>query len=179
MGGVNDNPFLQVPGPDPMRLTPQEHLALTRAPRLAPEKQWWNFSAKKTAGERIGREELDRSLDAAGQVRPHNNAFDAMRHARWSRRMATEIGPVFSTGAGLWHEGENIRDSIGENVNKRLYPERVLHPQDVPTVGQTMAESAMDLGNNFHGIGAALGRRPIDPRRLQTQPGGSATPYDR
>lgn len=168
----------QVIGNNAVALAPHGLGPSTKAP-TPPEKQLWNFAAKKAAGERIADEELDRSFQAAGPVRPHNNEFDAMRHARWSQRMASEIGPVFSAGAGLWHEAGNISDGIGQNIEKRLDPKRFPHPEQVPTIGETMAESAMDLRNNFEGIGAALRHRPIKPANLQTRPGVSASAYGR
>ena len=41
-----------------------------------------------------------------GKGGAHNNALDAMRHARWSLRMATEIDPISSRLIGAEHELE-------------------------------------------------------------------------
>ena len=85
--------------PEPIGLTLEEQAVLAQAPRLPPEKQWWNLPAKIAAGTRISDEE---SHKFAGR---HNDGGDAMRHAEWSQRMATDIGPIFSGLAGLYHEG--------------------------------------------------------------------------
>jgi hypothetical protein len=167
-----------MPGLDgPFHVTIEDQIALAGAPRRPapqrqpPEKQWWNIPAKKAAGERIAQEELDRARALAGPSRPHNNSFDATRHARWSRRMANEIDPIFGIAAGLQHEGKNIADSIAENIERRIYPSR-FHPGTArPSVRQTLQESAMDLHNNLEGVGSALAGRQIDPSRLQQAPG--------
>jgi hypothetical protein len=121
-------------------------------------KRWWDLPAKLELGHRIAREELAASVAAAeatGTRAAHNNAYDAMRHARWSERMAQEIGPSFAALAGLEHELENTLQ------------------------GQGRAEALMDLRNNAEGRRAAADHRPIDPRNLQTglsQPAPAGNP---
>jgi hypothetical protein len=151
-------------------------IALAQAPAASsgaqpsdpnPARQWWNFPAKVDAGRRIAAEELEK-------YRTHNDVGDAMRHAEWSQRMATNIGPIFSRLAGIEHEGQNIADSVGQNVGKRIDP-GAYAGRPVASVGQTIAESAMDLRNNAAGLNAAKAGRAIDPTTLQVAPG--APPY--
>jgi hypothetical protein len=154
---------------NPFGLTLEEQAALAQAPRLAPEKQWWNLAAKKAAGERIGHEE-DRKF--AGR---HNDAGDAMRHAEWSQRMATDIGPIFSGRAGLYHEGDNLAHAVAGQYGKAYDPllkgdATAYNVPEHPSITQTLSESGMDLWNNAQGIAAALAGHPIDPSRLQTRP---------
>jgi len=135
----------------------------------APEKQWFNIPAKIEAGKRIADEEKD--LAWADGVRPHNNAQDAMRHARWSKRMAEEIDPAFAWAAGVYHEGENLWDE-GKDL-WRGYKAKVRDvpvERDVPDPRQVLAESIMDLRNNHEGLQAAREGRPVAPDHLQTRP---------
>jgi hypothetical protein len=76
----------------------------------------------------------------------HNDADDALRHADWSRRMQTEIGPFTSWSAGTLHEVDNL-----------------LH-------GGPWRESMMDLHNNAEGRSAASQNRSIDPNNLRINP---------
>ena len=115
------------------------------APRpRRPEKQWWNLPAKIEAGRRIASEEA--------RPRHHNDHEDGMRHAIWSRRMAAEIGPVFSAVAGVEHEIENTL------------------PTWAGGDGLPPSEAAMDLVNNFEGLTAWAGDRPVDPARIRDRP---------
>jgi hypothetical protein len=82
---------------------------------------------------RIADEEKARSIAqarAAG-VSAHNNRFDAERHARWTYRMAKELGPTIATIAGIGHEIGNIAHF------------------------EPLGEALMDLHNNGVGIGHA------------------------
>lgn len=131
-------------------LTPAEQAALARAPRR-PEQQWWNVPAKLDRAGEIAQEELDRSRrasEAAGLGRPHNNRFDAARHAEWSRRMSTEIDPLTSFLVGTGHEGQNLIEF------------------------QPIGEIVMDLRNNAEGRRAAAERRAVNPSNLQIRPNG-------
>jgi hypothetical protein len=165
-----------------MGLTPEEQAALAQAPRQPPGQQWWNLPAKIALGRRIAGDESARALVADWPRPPHNDTADAMRHARWSQRMATEIGPIFSGIAGLEHEGENIAGAVG-GLPGRLWNQATSfannpgHPAERPydspanpSVLQTLSESGMDLRNNAEGISAALSGRPIEPTHLQTRP---------
>ena len=133
-----------------------------------PEKQWWNLPAKVAAGERIAQEEHVRAQRLDPDHDPHDDAYDAMRHARWSNRMATEIGPIFSRLAGAEHEFEDAlpspktlaRYGAPEGL-QQLARRRQWH--DEPD-----AEALMDKRNNAEGRLAAAQGRPIDPNRLQT-----------
>lgn len=162
-------------------LTPSEMAVLAAAPMLAsressaqnPAQQWWNLPAKEAAGRRIAAEEQAKFRGH------HNDAGDAMRHAEWSQRMANEIDPVFSRLAGYEHEGENILGAVadiiprvGRVISPSAYPPRT---SPIPSLGQTLAESRMDLHNNAVGIDAATARRPIAPSALQVRP--AAPPY--
>lgn len=134
------------PSERPDRLSTDERVALAHALRVAPEKQWWNLGAKYRKARQIASEERRRSISAAkmhGLPNAHNNDFDAMRHARWSQRMAQEIDPVTAFFAGAGHEIENTFE------------------------GQPLAEAAMDLQNNAEGRRAARDNRAIDPRNLR------------
>jgi len=147
-------------------LTIPEQAALARAPvlRSSPSIPWWDFSAKKGAGEQIAREESDKF---AGH---HNDAGDAMRHAEWSQRMASDLGPGFSGLVGVYHEGQNLWDNRSQYLGKRLgRPQYETRPYP-PSLLQTLSESGMDLRNNAEGIAAAIDGRPIDPSHLQTRP---------
>jgi hypothetical protein len=118
-------------------------------------KRWWDLPAKGELAHQIAGQELARSREAArdaGDDNPHNDAFDAMRHARWSQRMAEEIGPRFAWLAGTEHE---LEGGLG---------------------GQPMAEAMMDLRNNAEGRRAAAEGRPIAARNLQISVNGPASP---
>jgi hypothetical protein len=120
------------------------------APLQERARRWWDLPAKQGLAGQIAKQEKARALAmaaAAGDDDPHNDRFDAERHARWSNRMATEIGPIFAQVAGSGHE-----------VTNELLD------------GQPGAESYMDLHNNAEGRRAARDRRPIDPGRLQVSP---------
>lgn len=133
-------------------LSLREQAALSRAPKLKPEQQFWNLPAKLDRARQIGREEdLISRLAALARGIPsaHNNELDARRHARWSERMAQEIDPVTSLLVGFGHELE------GSLSRRRPQPR---------------AEALMDAHNNAEGRQAARERRPIDPGRLQTSP---------
>lgn len=103
-------------------------------------KRWWDIPAKVAVGERIANEEKAR------HVGHHNDARDALRHAEWSRRMADEVGPVFSTVVGVEHELEGLM---------RFQP---------------LSESVMDMINNGEGVASSVARRPIDRSTLQEAP---------
>ncbi|TAJ70700.1 MAG: hypothetical protein EPO51_16555 [Phenylobacterium sp.] len=131
-------------------LSLRERAELSRAPKLKPEKQFWNLPAKLDRARAIADEEGRAAWGAAraqGVSRPHNNALDAQRHARWSERMAREIDPVTSFLVGTGHE--------------------------LAEMFQPRAEALMDFRNNAEGRRAAREGRPIDPTRLQATP----TPY--
>lgn len=90
---ISDTPFdSRAPG-----LTLADHLALARAPRRAPERQWWNLPAKYEVSNAIA--------DKLKKAHPgRNNHDDAMRHAEWSGQMTDKVGPIWSAAAGLAHE---------------------------------------------------------------------------
>lgn len=139
-------------------------VALSRA--RAPEKQWFNLPAKIEAGRRIGYEELRNSQRQ--NPNPHN---DAMRHARWSKRMAEEIDPAFAWAAGVYHEGENLWSEGKDLWNGYKAKIRgVPIERDVPDPRQVFAESIMDLRNNHEGLRAAREGHPVAPDHLQTRP---------
>lgn len=134
----------------PFGLSLGERAALSQAPKLRPEKQFWNLPAKLDRARAIADEEGRAAWAVAraqGVSRPHNNALDAQRHARWSERMALEIDPETSFLVGTGHE--------------------------LSEMFQPRAEALMDFRNNAEGRRAARDGRPIDPTRLQTTP----TPY--
>ncbi|WP_340647526.1 hypothetical protein [Phenylobacterium sp.] len=106
----------------------------------------WDIAGKFKAGRRIADEELARHTGH------HNDQGDADRHAQWSRRMANETGPAFSTLVGLGHELEGSA------------------PRWLGGKGQPLSEATMDLMNNAQGVRAAQRGRPIDPARLQNRP---------
>lgn len=109
---------------------------------LAP----WDIAGKYKAAQRIAGEELARH---AGH---HNDRGDANRHFEWSRRMANETGPVFSTLVGLGHELEGSA------------------PRWLGGRGQPLSEATMDLINNAQGVRSSQQGRQIDPSRLQDRP---------
>ena len=111
---------------------------------LPPARQWWNLQAKIDLGTRIGDEE--RMIYIGHQ----NDPEDALRHAEWSRRMAEDIGPIFSGVAGLGHE---IQNTLGWGAPR-----------------QPLNEAIMDMHNNAEGIRSSREKRPINPRQLQTRP---------
>lgn len=128
-------------------LSLRERAALSKAPKVRPETQPWTIMAKLDRARTLADEEGRAAWTAAraqGIARPHNNALDAQRHARWSERMAREIGPVTSFLVGTGHE--------------------------LAAIFQPRGEALMDLHNNAEGRRAAREHRPIDPRRLQTSP---------
>ena len=141
---ISDTPF----DAHPLGLILPERTALDRAPRTPPERQWWNLPGKFGRAQAIGEEGAARARRvsrAQGLPNSHNNAYDAVRHARWSQRMANEIGPVTATVAGYAHELRGM-----------------LH-------GQPGAEARMDPRNNAEGRRAADERRAIRPENLQVR----------
>lgn len=114
------------------------------------------FERKKKIGRQIADEEARKAFAADPNHQAHNDIYDATRHARWSQRMATAIGPLFSLGAGVQHEADNIW-SAGRKHGLRGLEE-------------VLPESAMDMHNNTVGLQAGLTGRPINPRLLQTNP---------
>lgn len=106
----------------------------------------WDIGGKFKAARRIADEELARH---AGH---HNDQGDADRHAQWSRRMADETGPVFSTVVGFGHELEGSA------------------PRWLGGRGQPLSEATMDLINNAQGVRASQQGRSIDPSQLQDRP---------
>ncbi|MGA0604950.1 DUF6973 domain-containing protein [Phenylobacterium sp. VNQ135] len=126
------------------RMTLEDHVNLANGPRRPAHQQFWNVPAK------LAHARQRRAGD------PHNDELDAMRHARWSQRMTSEIDPITAFLVGGAHELE------GRLRNQ---------PRD---------EELMDLRNNAEGRRAALEGRPIDPRRLQLNvrgPAGVGTAY--
>ena len=161
--------FLQPPpgGADDPMLTVPEMTALANAPRLRPASPipWWDLPAKKAAGEQVGREEL-----AKFGWRHHNDMADAIRHAEWSQRMASDLGPAFSGAAGLFHEAQNLWDDRAQYLGKRLGVQKYEERPDPPSLLQTLSENGMDLCNNAEGVAAAMAGRPINPSHLQSRP---------
>ena len=157
------------PGPlaAPAYLTPQERVALERAPKRFDRKRalenragrWWDVPAKYNFAKEVYDEERTRW---AGHS---NDAGDAMRHAVASQRIADAAGPVFAEAAGLGHEIVNLRRSLLEHGPGGPYDR-----SRNPTPGQTFDEMRMDLHNNDEGRRAAREHRPIEAQRLQTLP---------
>jgi len=129
----------------------------------------WDIPAKMEIAHQIRKEEEDRSW-ASGAGRPHNDARDAMRHARWSQRTAQAAGPIFAEAAGIAHEAENFVDSVRKH--RRLIGPygQAGKPGMPPPPGETMDEIRMDLHNNAEGRRAAREGRPINAAKLQTRP---------
>lgn len=154
----------------------ENRLALDVAPRLPPERQWWNLPAKHAKAKEIAAEERRRSIEsavAAGE-RAHNSRFDAQRHAEWSRRMASEIDPLSARVFGAIHElegslpsPETLRARGAPGWLQNLARSREWHDQPA-------AEALMDVRNNAEGRRAAAEGRPVNPANLQTRPGTPA-----
>jgi hypothetical protein len=137
-----------------------------RRPPIPPEKQWWNFAAKAAVARQIVEEESNRFK---GQS---NNLGDAMRHANASRRLTERVGPIYAQGAGIYHEADNLAHAAWDNVKKAIAPNSIPPGTSVPSPGQAISESLMDLRNNAEGRREALEGRGLDVRRLQTRPVG-------
>ena len=101
---------------------------------LPPAKQWWNLPAKSDVSRAIFREE------SAKRVGHHNDVGDAMRHATWARRSAEAVGPMFTLGAGLAHEAQNMLPRWSDD------PDRQEH-------SEPFSEARMDMINNTEGCG--------------------------
>lgn len=133
----------------------------------------WDLGAKRAFAEQVADEETNRSFlesAAAGMGRPHNNDFDALRHARASKRIAEVAGPAYATAAGVWHEVGDFVGSLREHKRAAEdYGGPYSHREKSPTPGQTLDEIRMDLRNNLEGVRAAVRGDEIDPRRLQTR----------
>jgi hypothetical protein len=151
--------------PPSARLTLHEQAALARAPRK-PQQQWWNIPAKYEAAKRIKGEVLE-------SYPGRNDAGDAMRHAELSRRMATEIDPVTSTLAGLFHEIDN---SIPEKYVQAMPPGPLRRHARENWWGPNDAERDMDLHNNREGLRAAREGRAVNPANLRLAPAPTPTP---
>lgn len=132
-------------------------------------KRPWDVAAKVDMAQRIRAEEDHRAW-ATGVGRPHNDARDAMRHARWSQRTAEAAGPIFAEVAGIAHEAENFVDSLAKHRRVIGPYAREGAPDVPPTPGKTMDEIRMDLHNNAEGRRAARDGREIDPTKLRTWP---------
>ena len=118
---------------------------------LPPPKQWWNLPAKSDVSRAIFRDE---SAKHAGH---HNDAGDAMRHATWARRSAEAVGPIFSMGAGLAHEAQNMLPRWSDDRDRQEH-------------GEPFSEALMDMINNTEGVRSWQERRPINPARLADRP---------
>jgi hypothetical protein len=143
----------------------RELATLDRAPKLPPEKEWWNLPAKYRAVQRIKGEMLR-------QFPGHDDGGDAVRHAELSRRMAVDIDPVTAAAAGLMHEIDNT-------VPRAWVPSRpaIVHRHaDENWWGQRWPERDMDMHNNLEGLRAGMSHRPIDRRVLQTRPAQASAP---
>jgi RHS repeat-associated protein len=109
----------------------------TRSVSRAPMWKTWNFKKAWDRAHQIGNEELARTRKIAPEG-GHNDLYDAERHARWTYRMAQELGwkwaDLFSGGHELWDE---------------------------PTHFQPSNELLMDSHNNLIGIDAARNGQPI------------------
>ena len=152
----------------------KDYVALARAPRLPPEKQWWNLLAKYKRVDQITSEEKARAAADAGAnfSSARNTIYDARRHARWSQRMASEVDPITSRVVGDTHEAWNRVEGAAAAIGHRLAPwhwDTLERP--APKVSQTEREIAMDLHNNGVGRNAARTGLPIQDRNLYVLPG--------
>lgn len=133
--------------------------------------RFWDIPAKIDASRRIRDEEYLRAIQdarAGGSFPPHNDIYDAQRHARWSQRTAQVAGPMFADTVGVLHELDNIGEAIGRTAGAALDNERPYDPRT--GVIQTLREVPMDLHNNAEGRQAAAEGRAIDPGRLRLRP---------
>jgi len=121
--------------------------------------RFWDLPAKYQLARQIEAEELRRDPVS------HNDAGDAMRHARASQRLAAGAGAGFAALAGLGHEAGNIADAARQSFEHWRGA-----PGPAAPFSQTMDEVWMDLHNNAEGRRAAIERRSIDPANLQTFP---------
>ena len=153
-------------------LTLKERVALERAPKLPPEKQWWNVPAKVAKAKEIAQQERERSLVDAGSQglsSAHNNAPDAMRHARWSQRMVTEIDPISARLFGIAHEFEGSLPAP-DRLKRWNAPQSLQQlARDRDWHDQSDSEALMDMRNNAEGRRAAQERRAVNPANLQIQ----------
>ncbi len=159
-------------------LKPQDYVALARAPRLAPEKQWWNLPAKLRRAEQIANQEKARaSAEAAAALSdPRNTMFDAKRHARWSQRMTREIDPTTAALVGYGHEAQNLLEGAAQAGLHQARPWRYDSLDNpFPRMSQTFDEIQMDLHNNSAGRRAGREGRGIADRDLRTLPGPRST----
>lgn len=132
----------------------------------------WDIPAKHALAERIMEEEVLRSqrlAAAAGEYPPHNNAWDAERHARGTQRIAEAIGPTAAAAAGVVHEGLNLAQAVGHGYSSLIDGEPNSYDRS-QGIFQTLREIPMDLRNNGEGLRAVREGRAIDPGRLQTHP---------
>ncbi|MEW5685790.1 MAG: hypothetical protein AB1942_12805 [Pseudomonadota bacterium] len=132
-------------------------------------RRFWDVPGKIAYAEQVMEEERLRSIDearAAGLPDAHNNAYDARRHARATKRIAEVAGPAFAELAGIGHEAHNMLDSM--RVHGVAGPYQA--GERMPTPGETWDESRMDLESNRVGLDAAINGTPIDESRLPTHP---------
>jgi len=120
--------------------------ARASSPAKRPTIPAWNIPAKLGAAHRIGKDE------ERLHVNHHNDLGDAERHAEWSKRMADDLGPGFSTAVGIAHE---IQETPPPWLGGRNQP---------------LSEMVMDLHNNAEGVRASRGGRGIDPQHLMDHP---------
>ena len=140
---------------------------------LTPEeraRRFWDIPAKVQVSRQIRDEEYERARQesrAGGSFPPHNDIYDAQRHARWSKRTAEAAGPMFASAVGVLHELDNIGQAAGRTA-EAVFTEK---PYDRRTgLIQTLRELPMDLHNNAEGVRAAEEGRAIDPARLRLRP---------
>jgi hypothetical protein len=131
----------------------------TDAPTLGQRaKRWWDLPAKLDLSGAIATDEWLRN----GALR--NGLPDALRHANWSARSAQATGPVFTEAAGVGHELANLGESALGNIH------HLFGGPPVPSFGEAVAESTMDLRNNAAGRRAAAEGRPVRKQDLQLEP---------
>jgi hypothetical protein len=140
-------------------------------PRMSPA------HAPRALGEKIyrGREIAAEVSERHGNH--HNDEQDALRHAEWSKQMADELGPGFSTLAGLQHEIKDLIPRFRFEGRWRVGPFRGPHIR--VATKQPFAEGIMDMRNNAEGIAASVQDRPIDRSRLQVSPTRPSHDYER
>jgi hypothetical protein len=92
-GGASADTLLADSGGDALRSPPVTH--------PIPPGPTWLERANQIADEEKARAKVQARMDG---VHPLNNRFDAERHARWTYRMAKDLGPTLATIIGIGHE---------------------------------------------------------------------------
>lgn len=131
----------------------------------------WDLLAKAQQVGAIMDEEKRRSIRDDPSGRAEDNSFDAIRHARASRRVTKVVGPTLAAMGGYGVEALGLARNLVKNALETPFPDDPRFATPSLLAGLSAAE--MDLHNNAEGRRAALRNEAIRPGNLQNAPRGT------